>query len=61
MSTPGKPNSDDEALRFENEFLKAKIMAEHGALNVHLLMGDDASPEEENEFLKAFAAHDETL
>jgi len=59
MTNENKPNENDEDLRFENELLKLKIMAEHGATKVTVLPGKDVPPEVENEMLKFFASCDD--
>lgn len=48
-----------EALRFENEFLKAKISAEFGA--DHMDTSEDCPPEIENEFLKGVIRFEEAM
>jgi len=50
-----------ETLRFENEFLKAKIMAEHGAVHVCANPNGDTPPEVENEILKTIVERDEAV
>jgi len=49
MKHEKKSTEDAEALRFENEFLKAKIAAEYGSMDADV--GSDVPPEVENEFL----------
>jgi len=56
MSVKKTSEKDDDAIRFENEFLKAKIKAETGALNVLVFPGKKVSPEIENELLKLLAS-----
>lgn len=59
MSPEKLPGEEDEALRIENELLKLKIMAEHGAKNVVVFPGQEVDPEVENEFLKFIASMEE--
>jgi hypothetical protein len=61
MSIEKIPDEGDEALRFENEFLKVKFLAEHGALNRVFFPGKEISLELENELLNAIASDDETM
>jgi hypothetical protein len=48
------PEDDAESLRFENEFLKLKLKAEFGDINIGNFPKQDVPPEVENEFLKTF-------
>jgi len=59
MSHNKKSPEDDEALRFENEFLKAKIAAEYGG--IHGEVNGDTPPEIENEFLNNIIEFEETM
>ncbi len=52
-------NEDDEALRFENEFLKAKIQAQYGG--VHGNGNRDTPPEILNSFLNNVIAFEEAM
>ncbi len=61
MAIEKTPNENDDELRFENEFLKAKIMATTGATKIDCFPNDDVPLEVENEMLKAIAEWDEPL
>lgn len=58
MSQEDLPKEYEEALRIENELLKLKIMAEHGAKNVVVFPGKEVDPEVENQWLKFIASRD---
>ncbi len=59
MSRKKMPAKVAEDLRFENEFLKAKISAEFGAR--HTGASEDCPPEIENEFLHNVIKYEEAL
>ncbi|MBL0340870.1 MAG: hypothetical protein IPP71_08060 [Bacteroidetes bacterium] len=52
------PNNDEEALRFENEFLQAKIAAEYGGMNGG---NENTPPEILNAFLKNIIEFEESM
>ena len=54
MTTNLLPGDDEESLRFENEMLKMKLIAEKGALSIGNFPSDKVPPEVENKFLKIF-------
>ena len=59
MSNKKKSPEDADALRFENEFLKAKIAAEYGG--VHGNDNGETPPEIENAFLNHVLRFEETM
>ena len=59
MSLKNISDEDNEALRFENEFLKAKLSAEYGGINSPV--NGDVPPEVENEFLTNIIRFEEAM